>query len=110
MGQALPRELEATTRLKVRRQSRAEAALRRWRKHKDWLLALVAEQPDLALDEIVAALRKQRIQGSGTAVWRFFQRHNLTVKKKSPHATEQDREHFVKARPTLDSKARVCST
>src|SRR2546430_4973299 len=29
--------------------------------HVEWLLALVAEQPDLTLDEIVAAMRKQRI-------------------------------------------------
>ena len=48
----------------------------------EWLLALVAEQPDLTLDEIVAAMRKQRIPGSRTAVWRFFERHNVTVKKK----------------------------
>jgi transposase len=50
--------------------------------HVEWLLALVAEQPDLTLDEIVAAMRKQRISGSRTAVWRFFERHNVTVKKK----------------------------
>ena len=43
--------------------------------HVEWLLALVAEQ-------IVAAMRKQRIPGSRTAVWRFFERHNVTVKKK----------------------------
>ena len=49
----------------------------------EWLLGLVAEQPDLTLDEIVAAMRKQRIPGSRTAVWRFFERHNVTVKKKA---------------------------
>jgi hypothetical protein len=48
----------------------------------EWLLALVAEQLDLTLDETVAAMRKQRIPGSRTAVWRFFERHNATVKKK----------------------------
>src|SRR5436305_12317166 len=59
--------------------------------HVEWLLALVAEQPDLTLDEIVAAMRKQRIPGkSRTAVWRFFERHNVTVKK-SLRATEQER-------------------
>src|SRR6266566_3024321 len=47
--------------------------------HVEWLLALVAEQP--ALDEIVTAMRKRRIPGSRTAVWRFFERHNLTFKK-----------------------------
>jgi transposase len=52
--------------------------------HVEWLLALVAEQPDLTLDEIVAVMRKRRIPGSRTAVWRFFARHDLTVKKKEP--------------------------
>jgi transposase len=49
--------------------------------HADWLLRLVAEQPDLTLDEIVAAMSKRRIPGSRTAAWRFFERHNLTYKK-----------------------------
>ena len=53
-------------------------------KHAEWLLAAVAEQPDLTLDEIVAAMRKRRIPGSRTAVWRFFARHDLTFKKKEP--------------------------
>jgi transposase len=53
-------------------------------KHAKWLLAMVAEQPDLTLDEIVAAMRKRRIPGSRTAVWRFFARHDLTFKKKEP--------------------------
>jgi hypothetical protein len=45
------------------------------------LLALVAQQPDLTLDEIVAVMRKRRIPGSRTAVWRFFARHDFTYKK-----------------------------
>jgi transposase len=53
-------------------------------KHAEWLLAAVAEQPDLTLDEIVAAMRKRRIPGSRTAVWRFFARQDLTFKKKEP--------------------------
>ena len=40
--------------------------------HVEWLLALVAEQPDLTLDEIVAAMRKRRVSGSRTAVWGCF--------------------------------------
>jgi transposase len=50
--------------------------------HVDWLLTLIAEQPDLTLDEIVAAMRKRRIAGSRSAVWRFFKRHNISFKKK----------------------------
>ena len=45
------------------------------------LLALVAEQPDLTLEEIVVALRKRRIRTSKSAVSRFFQRHEITFKK-----------------------------
>jgi transposase len=67
-------------------------------KHAEWLLAAVAEQPDLTLDEIVAAMRKRRIPGSRTAVWRFFARHGLTFKKKSLHAAEQQRPDVARAR------------
>ena len=59
-------------------------------KHTDFLLALIEEQPDLTLDEIVCAMRKQRISGSGTSVWRLFKRHDITFKKK-PAAAEQER-------------------
>ena len=55
----------------------------RLEKHAKELLALVAERPDSTLDEIVAAMRKLRIRGSRTAVWRFFARHDFTFKKKA---------------------------
>ena len=45
------------------------------------LLGLIAEQADLTLDEIVAVMRKRRIAGSRSAVWRFFKRHNVSFKK-----------------------------
>jgi transposase len=51
--------------------------------HASWLLALIAAQPDLTLEEVVAAMRKQGIAGSRTAVWRFFERHGITFKKNS---------------------------
>ena len=49
--------------------------------HAEYLLALIEEQPDLTLDEVICAMRKCRIGGSRTAVWRFFQRHKITFKK-----------------------------
>jgi len=49
--------------------------------HADFLLSLIVGQADLTLDEIVVAMRKRRIAGSRSAVWRFFQRHDITVKK-----------------------------
>lgn len=50
--------------------------------HADFLLALIEEQADLTLDEVVCAMRNRRIAGSRTAVWRFFQRHKISFKKK----------------------------
>ena len=50
--------------------------------HAAFLFALIAQQPDLTLDEIVAAMHKRRIAGSRSAVWRFFQRHKISFKKK----------------------------
>ena len=49
--------------------------------HAAVLLGLIAEQADLTLDEIVAVMRKRRIAGSRSAVWRFFKRHNVSFKK-----------------------------
>jgi len=66
--------------------------------HAAWLLELVAKHPDLTLDEIVAAMRREGIAGSRTAVWRFFARHQITVKKKSIRAAEQKRADVARAR------------
>ena len=50
--------------------------------HADFLLGLIAEQSDLTLDEVVAAMRKRRFKGSRSAVWRLFDRHGIGFKKK----------------------------
>ena len=52
-------------------------------KHADFLLGLIEERPDLTLDEVVLAMRRHKIAGSRTAVWRFFKRHKITFKKKA---------------------------
>ena len=49
--------------------------------HADFLLSLIAGRPDLTLDEIVVAMRKRRIAGSRSAVWRFFQQPKSASKK-----------------------------
>jgi len=51
--------------------------------HAAFLLALIARQPDLTLDEIVAAMSRVGIAGSRTAVWRFYERHGISLKKNS---------------------------
>jgi transposase len=50
--------------------------------HATFLFALIARQPDLTLDEIVVAMHRRRIGGSRSAVWRFFRRHKISLKKK----------------------------
>jgi len=66
--------------------------------HAPWLLKLIAEHPDLTLDEIVAAMHRHGIAGSRSAVWRFFDRHKISVKKKSMRAAEQERADVARAR------------
>jgi len=46
------------------------------------ILAVITEYPDLTLDETLAQLRKRRIKTSRSALWRFLDRHNITLKKK----------------------------
>jgi transposase len=50
--------------------------------HAEFLLALIEDEPDLTLDEVICAMRQHKVPGSRTAVWRFFQRHKITFKKK----------------------------
>ena len=52
--------------------------------HKQWLLDLVAAEPDLTLEEIRARLRSQKKQKAGIgSIWRFYDRHDITFKKNS---------------------------
>jgi transposase len=41
-------------------------------KQANWLLTLIAKQPDLTLDEVLVVMHKRRIAGSRTALWQFF--------------------------------------
>src|SRR5262245_16560204 len=65
--------------------------------HAEFLLGLIVDQPDLTLDEIVTAMRKRRIAGSRSAVWRFFARRNISCKK-TLYAAEQKRADVARAR------------
>ena len=49
--------------------------------HKDWLLALIAAEPDLTLQEIRGRLRARGMIVAASSVWRFCDRHDLTFKK-----------------------------
>ena len=73
--------------------------------HSDWFLALIAEQPDLTLKEILAAMAKRGIAGSRSALQRFFDRHNISFKKKSARRRAKASRRRSRA-PTLDTRAR----
>ena len=60
-------------------------------------------QPDLTLDEVVCAMRKRKLPGSRTAVWRFFQRHKITFKKKPERGGAAARRRGAGA-ATLDAR------
>ena len=49
-------------------------------KHTDFLLALIEEQPDLTLDEIVCAMASKGCRQSQTAS-RVIKRHDITFEK-----------------------------
>ena len=61
------------------------------------ILDLIAQQPDLTLVETVAELRKRRIRTSRSSLWRFLDRHGITLKK-SLQAAERQRADVARAR------------
>jgi len=73
--------------------------------HAEFLLGLIADEPDLTLDEIVAAMGKRRIAGSRSAVWRFFDRRNISFKKNSVRGGAKARGRGARP-PALDARAR----
>ena len=70
------------------------------------ILALVAEQDDRTLDEIVVAMHKRRMPGSRTALFRFLERRGITHKK-SPARFRAGARGRGPRPPTLDTRARA---
>jgi transposase len=71
-------------------------------KHVGWLLALIAEHPDLTLDEAVAAMRRRRIV---PALCRAFS-SGTTSPLKKPTGREAGSTRRRTRATTLDSRAR----
>src|ERR1700687_3077530 len=69
--------------------------------HTDVVKELVAEQPDSTLAELQARLAKEKVAVSQSGISRFLHHINLTFKKKSLHAAEQDRPDVAAARTAL---------
>ncbi len=75
-------------------------------RHAKQILALVAEQSDLTLEETIAELRKRRIRTSKSAMSRFFQRHEITFKKKESAGGGTASRRRGPGAPALDPRAR----
>ncbi len=50
--------------------------------HADWLLDRVEETPDMTLEELCIGLKERGFKTVPSTVWRFFDRHGLTFKKR----------------------------
>jgi transposase len=61
------------------------------------VVAVIAGQPDLTLEEAAAELRRYRIRTSRSSLSRFFHRHDITLKK-SLQAAERERADVARAR------------
>ena len=80
----------------------------------EFLLAKVEETPDITLAELQALLKERDLSvGTGT-VWRFFDRHGISFKKKTAHAAEQERPDvavrrwaWFESQPDLDPRRLV---
>src|SRR5262249_25759980 len=69
------------------------------------ILDLIAQQPDLTLVETAAELRKRRIKTSRSSLWRFLDRHNITLKK-SPASSRTAASRCGASAPPMDTRAR----
>ena len=69
------------------------------------ILALLDEQPDLTLKETVFLLLKQRIRTSKSALSRFFERHEITFKKKESAGGRTAPRRRGAGTPALDQRA-----
>jgi transposase len=75
-------------------------------KYAERILALIREQPDLTLDEMVLALQKRRTSASRSALSRFFSRHGITVKKK-PASDRAEASRRGSGAPAVGPRARL---
>lgn len=65
-----------------RRSGRVEA-------HAEVILKRVAQQPDITLAELCSALAENGIQVSSSSLWRFFERRDITLKKRQRTRTSK---------------------
>ena len=67
--------------------------------HKDFLLPLIEAEPDMTIEKMGRRLLEDRgVKASVGTIWTFLARCRLTFKKKTVHASEQDRPDVLKQR------------
>jgi transposase len=60
--------------------------------HREFLLSRVEDEPDLTLEQMQRLLREERaVDASLSTIWTLLDRAGQTFKKKSAHASEQER-------------------
>jgi len=60
--------------------------------HDAWLLGLIEVEPDLTLEEIGRRLLQEKGLSAGTtSIWRFFERHQISFKKKRARVRARSR-------------------
>jgi transposase len=69
---------------------------------RDWLLARIAARPDLTLRALVAELAERGIVVSYFAVWHFFEREDISFKKKPARQRAGSTRRGAPARPLED--------
>jgi transposase len=83
--------------LSARRQGRPRGL--KLEPHKDFLLPLIEAEPDMTIEKMQERLRRDRgVEASIGTIWTFLDRCRLTFKKKTAHASEQDRPDVLKQR------------
>ena len=70
---------------------------------REWLLARIAEKPDLTLRAVVAELSERGTPASYGAVWRFLAREGITFKKKPARQRAGPPRHRSAADPVEDA-------
>ena len=64
-------------------------------REREWLLARLAEKPDLTLRAVVAELSERDTPASYGAVWRFFKHEGISFKKKPLRQRAGPRRHLL---------------
>src|SRR5262249_21231929 len=75
---------------------------------REWLLARIAEKSDLTLRAVVAELAECGTPASYGAVWRFFKREGISLKKKPIPKQTGPRGHRPPARPVEEIPGPAC--